>query len=47
MDEFQGPPDEDEYHQNERKCNVLCLFFSQNLYYIRVKLFTVSVVNPF
>ena len=27
MDEFQGPPDGDEYHQNERKCNVLCLFF--------------------
>ena len=35
MDEFQGRRDEDEYHQNERKCK--CVFFSRNLYYIRVE----------
>ena len=45
MDELQGRPDGDEYQQNERKCNVSCVFFSRNLYHIRVKLFTVSVVN--
>ena len=48
MHEFQGRPDRDEYHQNERlTCNVSCVFFSRNLYYVRVKLCTVYVVNPF
>ena len=47
MDEFEGRPDANDYHENERKCNVSYVFFSRNRYYIRVKLFTVSVVNPF
>ena len=29
MDEFQGRPDGDKYHQNERKCNVSCVFFHE------------------
>ena len=33
MDEFQGRPDGDEYHQNERQSNVSCLFCKKSLLY--------------
>ena len=48
MDEFQQVPDGNGYHRNERKCNILCVFFfTGSLLYQSKNYFTVSVVNPF
>ena len=47
MDEFQGGPDGDKYHQNEYKCNFSCaLFITESLLYHSKNYFTVPVVNP-